>query len=215
MFYKEIRIHLNVIRILPALIAYLLSPEKITIRQDIAVFIKDYNIEKLKYSFWKNLQYLMLFYPEYRNLYYYRIKKGSFLLSKLIEPFYPRLATFDIVTDSIGSGLLITHGYCTLIYAKSIGENCRIFHEVTIGSLKGDSPTIGDNVVINPGAKISGNIRIGNNSIIGANSVVIRDVPDNCTAAGIPAHIIYNQEWSTKKESSKNKQLEHLISSLS
>jgi serine O-acetyltransferase len=215
MHYKELWIHLNLIRIIPVLIAYLLSPEKLTIGQDIEVFIKDYNIEKLKYPFWKNLQYLMLYYPEFRNLLYYRIKKGNYILSKLIEPFYPRLATLDISTDSIGSGLLITHGYCTLIYARRIGDNCRIFHEVTIGSLKGDSPIIGNNVLINPGAKISGNIRIGNNSIIGANSVVISDVPDNCTAAGIPAHIIYNQEWSNKKESLKNKQLEHLISSLS
>ena len=214
MYYKELWIYLNLIRILPALIAFRLSSEKEIINQDIAVFIKDCDIKKLKYSFWKNLQYLMLFYPEFRNLFYYRIRKGNFLLSKLIEPFYPRLVTLDISTDSIGPGLLITHGYCTVIYAKSIGKNCRIFHEVTIGSLKGGSPTIGNYVVINPGAKISGNIHIGNNSIIGANSVVIRDVPDNCTAAGIPAHIIFNKEWPNKKESSEDKQLENLINSL-
>lgn len=215
MRYKELWIHLNFIRLIPALTTYLVSPERKIIRQDIAVFIKDCNIEKCKYPFWKNLQYLMLYYPEFRNLFYYRTKKGRYILSKLIEPFYPRLVTLDISTDSIGPGLLITHGYCTLIYAKKIGENCRIFHEVTIGSIKGDGPIIGNHVLINPGAKISGNIRIGNNSIIGANSVVIRDVPDNCTAAGVPAHIIYNKEWGDKKENSNNKQLEHLINSIS
>lgn len=37
---------------------------------------------------------------------------------------------------------------------------------------------------------ILGNIYIGNNSIIGANAVVLVDVPDNTTVAGVPAHFI-------------------------
>jgi serine O-acetyltransferase len=46
---------------------------------------------------------------------------------------------------------------------------------------------IGNNVDIGTGAKILGPISIGNNVVIGANAVVIRDVPDNCVAAGVPA----------------------------
>jgi serine O-acetyltransferase len=45
-------------------------------------------------------------------------------------------------------------------------------------------------VEICAGARILGPVRIGNNVIIGANAVVVKDVPDNCIVAGVPACII-------------------------
>jgi serine O-acetyltransferase len=45
-------------------------------------------------------------------------------------------------------------------------------------------------VYISTGAKILGQVKIGNGSIIGANAVVVKDVPDNCIVAGVPAIII-------------------------
>lgn len=68
-----------------------------------------------------------------------------------------------------------------------IGENCTIFHHVTIGSntlpstSSPGAPTIGNNVYIGAGAKLIGGIHIGNNVRIGANCVVFKDVPDNTT----------------------------------
>jgi len=44
--------------------------------------------------------------------------------------------------------------------------------------------------LIGTGAKLLGNIIIGNNVSIGANAVVIKDLPNNCTAVGIPAKIV-------------------------
>lgn len=35
-----------------------------------------------------------------------------------------------------------------------------------------------------------GEIKIGNNVTIGANAVVLKDVPDDCIAVGVPARII-------------------------
>lgn len=67
----------------------------------------------------------------------------------------------------------------------SIGYNCVIFHQVTIGSnmLSGTkrygAPRIGDNVYIGTGAKLIGAVTVGNNVRIGANCVVYKDVPDN------------------------------------
>jgi len=49
------------------------------------------------------------------------------------------------------------------------------------------APIIGNNVDIGAGAKILGPIRIGDNVRIGANAVVLRDVPDNSIAVGVPA----------------------------
>jgi len=67
----------------------------------------------------------------------------------------------------------------------TLGHNCVIFQQVTIGSnflsdSKGmGAPTIGDNCYIGAGAKIIGNVKIGDNVRVGANAVVSRDVPDN------------------------------------
>lgn len=82
------------------------------------------------------------------------------------------------------NGIIVSH------YAK-IGKNCTIHQQVTIGQSEGNgAPIIGDNVMIGAGAKIIGNVKIGNNVKIGANAVVVKDVPDNATAVGVPARII-------------------------
>ena len=81
--------------------------------------------------------------------------------------------------------------------ATIIGNNVRIFHNVTIGCKwsgnvleKEYAPVIKDNVMIGAGAVILGNIKVGENSIIGANSVVLHDVEANTVVAGVPAKAI-------------------------
>ena len=91
----------------------------------------------------------------------------------------------------IGRNFVIDHfgGIVISGYAK-FGDNCRIRNGVVVGLQRGDepcAPVIGNNVDIGSGAKVLGSIKIGNNVVIGANAVVIRDVPDNCIAAGVPA----------------------------
>lgn len=71
-------------------------------------------------------------------------------------------------------GIYISHNV-------SIGKNCTIFHQVTIGEGKNGAPKIGDNCYIGAGAKIVGKIKIGNNVKIGAGCVVVDDIPDNTT----------------------------------
>lgn len=94
----------------------------------------------------------------------------------------------------IGKGTKLGYGGIgVVVHARSvIGKNCMIGQGVTIGGKSGwyEVPVIGDNVEINAGARILGPIRVGNNVIIGANAVVVKDVPDNCIVAGIPAKII-------------------------
>lgn len=71
------------------------------------------------------------------------------------------------------------------------GGTC-VQHCVTIGDLNagGPVPVIGRNCFIGARAIILGNVHIGNNVKIGAGAVVLEDIPDNCTAVGIPARII-------------------------
>ena len=125
-------------------------------------------------------------YPEFRSLFYYRI--GG---KKLLKFLLPEMPNLYIYTKEIGKGLFIQHGFSTIILAKTIGENCWVNQQVTIGyTEKPQPPVILNNVTINAGAKVIGDITIGNNSIIGANAVVTKNVPDNCTVVGVPAYII-------------------------
>ena len=93
----------------------------------------------------------------------------------------------------IGKGLRIHH-FGGIIFHPHVkmGEHCTIYHEVTFGDKGGwgESPLVGDNVLVGAGAKVLGAITIGNNVIIGANSVVIHSVPDNTIVGGVPAKII-------------------------
>jgi serine O-acetyltransferase len=79
------------------------------------------------------------------------------------------------------------HGMTSIFISggATIGKNCVIFQQVTIGSnALADSrsigaPSVGDNCYIAAGAKIVGKVHIGNNVRIGANAVVYQDVADN------------------------------------
>ena len=105
-------------------------------------------------------------------------------------------------TAVIGSNLCLPHGISGIYISGGavIGDNCTIFHQVTIGSntladsLCAGSPHIGNNVYIGAGAKIIGNVNIGDNVRIGANCVVAEDVPNNSTVVMPKARIIIHQK---------------------
>jgi len=119
-------------------------------------------------------------------------------------PYLPRLISaigqFLTVVDihpaaTIGRRVFIDHGVGIVIGETAVVEDdVLIYQQVTLGGVsleKGKRhPTIKSGTVIGAGAKILGNIIIGNNVKIGANSVVVKNVPDNSTAIGIPARII-------------------------
>ena len=75
-----------------------------------------------------------------------------------------------------------------------IGDNCTIYHGVTLGGTGKDTgkrhPTLGDNVLIGAGAKVLGPVYIGDNVRVGAGSVVLKNLPANATAVGVPAEIV-------------------------
>jgi len=96
----------------------------------------------------------------------------------------------------IGPGLFLPHTQGTVIGAKSIGANVTIYQGVTLGAREidfsyGDDerPIIGDNVIIGSGAKVIGGLTVGDMARIGANSVVLKSVPANALATGVPAKI--------------------------
>lgn len=107
-------------------------------------------------------------------------------------------AVFDIdihPAASIGSGLMVDHGTGVVIGETAVlGNDVSMLHSVTLGgSGKGGGrrhPQVGDGVLIASGAKLLGPIAIGRGAKIAAGSVVLADVPEFSTVAGVPAHIV-------------------------
>lgn len=140
-------------------------------------------------------------YPGLWALLFYRHahwlhQKGLRFLPRFVSAIGLFLTTIDIhPAATIGRRVFIDHGVGVVIGETAIiGNDVVIYQQVTLGGVslnKGKRhPTVEDNVVIGAGAKVLGNITIGANSKVGANSVVVKDVPPDCTAIGIPARVI-------------------------
>ena len=123
---------------------------------------------------------------------------GAHHIARLIEILYNVLCGNGISAQArIGKGTVFYHHGvgCVVHELCTIGENCRIFGNVTLGckwaenKQPGLPPRIGNNVMIGAGAVILGDISVGDNSIIGANAVVLEYVPENAIAVGVPAVI--------------------------
>ena len=148
-----------------------------------------------------NFLEVLLTYPGLSAIIFYRF---AHKLMQIHLPFFPRfisqfakwLTGIEIHPGAtIGEGLFIDHGMGVVIGETSvIGNNVTLFQGVTLGGTGKERgkrhPTLGNNVVVGAGAKILGNVNIGDNVQIGANAVVIKDVPPNSTAVGIPGRVV-------------------------
>ena len=169
------------------LIAPYLDMRDDVIRQDIDRWQRILNINGDQN---RALMVLLSNYRESRNLYLFRNGNRPFF-RRLVRVLYRPLDSLYIMTGKIGGGLFIQHGFSTYIAAASIGQNCWINQQVTIGYRdETTAPVIGDNVTITCGAKGLGPITIGDNAIIGANAVVVKNVEPGAVMGGVPAHRI-------------------------
>jgi sugar O-acyltransferase (sialic acid O-acetyltransferase NeuD family) len=107
----------------------------------------------------------------------------------------------------LGTGSIITAG-CILTNNITIGEHVHLNLDCTVGH----DVVIEDCVTVSPGVHISGNVRlkegsfigtganliegktVGRWAVVGAGSVVVKDVPANSTAVGIPAAVIKTRQ---------------------
>lgn len=137
-----------------------------------------------------------MLFPPHRKLVAFRCKNGGVIfriLKKVLNlsaPFCTFFLPYGRNHQHLGSGMLVMHGFSTIINCKSMGKNCTIYQQVTIGATEKGCPIIGDNVTIYSGAKIIGNVIVGDNVIVGANAVVTKNVPCNAVVAGVPAKVI-------------------------
>jgi serine O-acetyltransferase len=122
------------------------------------------------------------------------------LISKLLYVyhyyFYTKLSYtlgYQIPAGTCGKGLTLYHWGSIIVNGRArLGDYCRLYPGVIIGSTEKGVPQIGNNVYVGGGSKIIGNISIGNNVIIAPNSIVNKNVPANVIVAGVPAKVIKN-----------------------
>lgn len=140
-------------------------------------------------------------YPGVVALVHYRLahslyKRDFKVLARIIMGFAQFMTNIDIhPAAQIGRRVFIDHGIGVVIGETAIiGDDVTIYQGVSLGGVslarEKRHPTLESGVVVGAGAKILGDITIGANAKIGANSVVIKDVPRECTAVGIPARIL-------------------------
>lgn len=176
------------IRFIPHIIVLKAHPQKEILKADLDKWIQ---VLRIKRQGVRGFLFLLAFIKEYRTVFYFRVGPVSRLLN--ILAWKPNSTFIYMNSGDIGTGLVLQHGFSCVINAISIGQNCQIWHNVTIGlseSGTNKKPIIKDNVKICAGAIVIGKITIGNNVVIGAGAVVTKNVPDDCIVAGNPAVII-------------------------
>ena len=126
---------------------------------------------------------VILLYPGFHILVYHRIahwlyQHKRFFLARWVSQHGRRRTGIEIHPGAtIGRCLFIDHGM-GIVFGETceIGDNCTIYHGVTLGGTGKDTgkrhPTLGNNV------------------LIGAGSVVLCNLPANCTAVGVPAEVV-------------------------
>jgi len=140
-------------------------------------------------------------YPSLQSVIYYKVssffyKYKAFFIARVVSQFGRFMTGIEIHPGAqIGKRVFFDHGMGIVVGETAIiGDDCVIFHGVTLGgvlSIKTKRhPTLENNVIVGAGAKILGNILIGENSRIGANSVILKDIPKNSVAVGIPGRIV-------------------------
>jgi serine O-acetyltransferase len=162
-------------------------------------------------------------YPGVWALVTYRVahiiyNKGFKTISRMLMGITQMITNIDIHPRcTIGRNVFIDHGFGVVIGETAIVENnVLIYQGVTLGGVNLERnikrhPTIKRGAVIGGGAKVLGDITIGENARVGANSVVVKSVPADSTAVGIPARVIIRGKDKSQLSHNKipdiNKQL--------
>lgn len=182
--------YLNFWRVIPAYFLSRINKHREKCAQDLRAWINNANTANDRAKLWA-FGYFLINCKECRNIFLNRLHRNPFMWVVMRLLFPPLESCYiNMPPEKIGGGFSLQHGFSTIIAAKEIGANCRIFQQVTVGFNGDKAPVIGDNVWITAGAIVIGDIHIGNGACIGAGSVVTHDVAEGAVVAGVPAREI-------------------------
>jgi serine O-acetyltransferase len=144
-------------------------------------------------GFWVILTHRVTYYIEQclefkgYNSIKYILNAVVFILRYLVAVLFK---TEILDTSKIGAGFYMSPKGNCIIGVVSIGNNCFIGENSTVGvGYEGIPPVIGNNVSIGHNSVVFGKINIGNNVIIEPYTVVSKSVPDSCIVSGNPGRI--------------------------
>ena len=158
---------------------------------------------------------IIINYPGVKAVAFYKLSHSLwnfnlYLLARMVSQFARFITGVEIhPAAKIGKNLFLDHANSIVIGESSIiGDNCTIYHGVTLGGLSPSEnsldqigskrhPTIEDNVIIGCQATILGPITIGKCSRVGASVVVLRDIPPYTTVVSANTTKIINKEKDT------------------
>lgn len=156
----------------------------------------------------KTLAEVLFLLPGPRAIFFYKISHAFYLVRLFfVARFISELGRFLTGIEihpgaKIGKRLVIDHGMGVVIGETAIvGEDCMIFHGVTLGGVSQNKnerrhPKVGNRVVIGAGAKVLGAIEVKDDVKIGAGAVVVSDCPEGATMVGMPAKNVKAQPAS-------------------
>lgn len=193
--FRKIFVIFRSIFLLPHIIAFRFSKNHKTICADLDRW-REFCPNGKSYGYTYLFLYVMCFFKEFRNLFYLRVGNAKYFLRIFCKP----LASLYLISKNIGPGLFIQHGFSTILGLESMGSNCWVNQQVTLGHDGKGKPKIGNNVKILAGAKIIGDVTVGDNSVIGAGAVVVKDVPPNCVVVGSKAYIVKRNGEKVREE---------------
>lgn len=189
-----INTYLNLWRVMPVYLFLRINKHRVKCVKDLRAWI-DHAVYLKAYSELLAFGYLFVNFKECRNILLNRLHRNPvmWVITKILFP--PLESCYiNMPPEKIGGGFSLQHGFSTIITAKEIGDNCRIYQQVTVGFNGTEAPIIGNDVTITAGAIVIGGVHIGNGATVGAGAVVTRDVAEKTVVAGVPAREICKQE---------------------
>lgn len=144
---------------------------------------------------------VLLLYPGVHAILAHRIahklyKKGYNFTARAISQISRLYTGIEIHPGAtIGKRFVIDHGMGVVIGETAIiGDDVLVYQGVTLGGSgkekKKRHPTIENGVMVGCGAKVLGSFTVGEGSRVASNAVVLKEIPKEATAVGIPAKVV-------------------------